>query len=303
MTSGQGSEVTDMAGRVALVTGATSGLGHATAAELGQRGATVLVHGRTRQTADQAVQRLSKSNSTGAGEYIAVHAELGSLDEVRQLASQVRNNSPNGLDMLINNAGAQFNSRTISPQGIEMTTAIVHFTPAVLCRLLLDHLRRAADHSNTPAQVINVTSINERFGKPITDWSYLTGYGQVRAYSNAKLMALSYTYAFAGRIDRQEITFNAADPGLVFTDFGKKAGGFAGLTDRLLRPVAPLLIASPEKAARRSVMVAADSGLAASTGGFYATGALRTSSKRSRDPLVIDQIYALTEERLSSFGI
>jgi retinol dehydrogenase 12 len=303
MASVQEPGVTDLPRLVALVTGATSGLGYATAAELGQRGATVLVHGRTRPRAEEAVQRLSKLHSLGPGEYRAVYGELGSLNEVRQLAAQVTLNSPNGLNILINNAGAQFNRRRLSPEGIEMTTAVIHLAPAVLFRLLLSHLRRSAEHAHASARVINVTSFNERFGKVVTDWSYANGYGQVKAYSNAKLMALSYTYALARRIDMEVVTINAADPGIVFTDFGKKAGGSAGVADRLLRPVAPLLIASPDKAARRSVLLAADPARAVGTGGCYAKGALRLSSARSRDSSVIDQVYALTEERLSSFGI
>jgi hypothetical protein len=75
------------------------------------------------------------------------------------------------------------------------------------------------------------------------------------------------------------------------------------VADRLLRPVAPLLIASPDKAARRSVLLAADPARAVGTGGYYAKGALRLSSARSRDSSVIGQVYALTEERLSALGI
>jgi NAD(P)-dependent dehydrogenase (short-subunit alcohol dehydrogenase family) len=295
--------IADLSSRVALVTGATAGLGYATAAELGRRGATVLVHGRTQPRAEQAVRLLMSMPGVEAARYVAVHAELGSLDEVRRLASQVREFTPDGLDVLVNNAGAQFSERRLTSDGIEMTTAVVHLATAALSRLLLGHLRRAARRTQVPAQVINVTSFNERLGKPVTDWSYATGYGQVRAYSNAKLMALAYTYALARRVDEKEITFNAADPGAVFTDFGRKAGGSAGRIDRVLRPVAPLLIASPEKAARRSVLQALASNTSGRGGGFYARGALRTSSKQSRDPSVIAQVSALTEERLTALGV
>jgi retinol dehydrogenase 12 len=294
--------------RAVLVTGATSGLGYATAARLGQRGDTVLVHGRTQPTAADAVRRLSQEPGGSTGEYIPVHAELSSLDEVRGLASRVKDLAPGGLDVLINNAGAQHNRRVLSPDGIELTTAVVHVAPAALSRLLLDDLRNAARHRG-PARVINVTSINERIGRVVTDWSYIEGYRQVRAYSNAKLMALAYMYALAERVDEGEITFSAADPGFIFTDFGRKAGGFAGFTDRLLRPVAPYLIASPDKAARRSVLLAAnadagaDAAAAGGSGLFYAKGSLRTSSKRSRDPSVIKHVYELTERRLSAAGL
>jgi NAD(P)-dependent dehydrogenase (short-subunit alcohol dehydrogenase family) len=304
MTAAQSTDIADMQGRVVLVTGATSGLGYATAEALGRRGATVLVHGRTRQTADQAVDRLSASESAAAGKYVALHAELSSLDEVRGLVPQVRNISPGGVGILINNAGAQFHNRELSPEGVEMTTAVVHLAPAALCRLLMDDLQKAADRSHTPALVVTVSSTNERFGKPVDDWSYATGYRQARAYSNAKLMALSYTYALARHLDGQGVAFRATDPGVVFTDFGRKAGGgFAGAADRVLRPVAPLLIASPDKGAARSVVIAVDPALGSDTGGFYAKGTARTSSKQSRDQQTIERVRALTEARLASFGV
>jgi NAD(P)-dependent dehydrogenase (short-subunit alcohol dehydrogenase family) len=290
-------------GRVVLVTGATAGLGYATAAELGRMGATVLVHGRTQPKAEQAVRLLTDMPGAQAATYIAVHGELSSLDELRRLSSQVSELAPDGLDVLVNNAGAQFSERRLTSEGTEMTTAVVHLATAALSRLLLPNLREAARRTRVPARVVNVTSINERIGKPVTDWSYAAGYGQVRAYSNAKLMALAYTYAMAGQVDGTEVTFNAADPGAVFTDFGRKAGGSAGRIDRVLRPVAPLLIAGPDKAARRSVLRALAPDVVGRSGGFYARGASRTSSKRSRDRSVIAGVYALTEERLTALGI
>jgi NAD(P)-dependent dehydrogenase (short-subunit alcohol dehydrogenase family) len=295
--------IADMSGRVVLVTGATAGLGYATAAGLGRSGATVLVHGRTGEKAEQAVRVLGNAPEVEATRYVAVHADLSSLDEVRRLVSQVHELAPDGLDVLVNNAGAQFSERRLTSDGIEMTTAVVHLATAALSQLLLDHLRVAARRAQVPAQVVNVTSMNERIGKPVTDWGYHSGYGQIRAYSNAKLMALAYTYAMARRVDDSEVTFNAADPGTVFTDFGRKAGGSAAVLDRVFRPVAPLLIAGPEKAARRSVLRALAPDVVGRSGGFYAKGAARTSSKRSRSTATIGQVEALTDERLAASEI
>jgi NAD(P)-dependent dehydrogenase (short-subunit alcohol dehydrogenase family) len=302
MSNSQSGPVAGLSGRVVLVTGAADGLGFATAAELGRAAATVLVHGRTPLKAEQAARRLAEMPRGRTGRYIPVYAELSSRSELRDLASRVRDLAPDGLHVLINNAGAQFSDRRLTVDGLEMTTAVVHVAAAALSRLLIGHLRKGAATAGTSSQVINVTSINERFGRPVTDWSYATGYGQVRAYSNAKLMALAYTYGLAQRIDENEVTVSAADPGAVFTDFGRKAGGSAGRMDRLLRPVAPLLIASPEQAARRSVMLAMAPDNARRTGAFYARGARRVSSRRSREKSVIDQVYALTEEKLAELG-
>jgi NAD(P)-dependent dehydrogenase (short-subunit alcohol dehydrogenase family) len=295
--------IADMSGRAVLVTGATAGLGYATAAGLGRSGASVMVHGRTGEKAEQAVRLLENMPGVQATRYVAVHAELSSLDEVRRLVLQVQELAPDGLDVLVNNAGAQFSERRLTSDGIEMTTAVVHLATAALSCMLLGHLRLATRRTQVPAQVVNVTSMNERLGKPVTNWSYAAGYGQVRAYSNAKLMALAYTYAMAARVNEKEVTFNAADPGAVFTDFGRKAGGSAGRMDRVLRPIAPYLLAGPEKAALRSVLRALAPDAVGRSGGFYARGAMRTSSKRSRDTSTIAQVEALTDKRLTALEI
>ena len=186
-------------GQTVLVTGTTKGgIGHETAQGAGNSGATVLVHARHADHARRAVDLLvSKGN--GKGQYLAVAGDLGSLAGVRELAKAVHQASPKGLNGLVNNAGAAFATKALSPDGYERTIAINHIAVAALTEELLDLLRKGADDFASPSRVVNMTALIESRGKPITDWSYPGKYSQMHAYADAKLLALMYTYAMARR--------------------------------------------------------------------------------------------------------
>lgn len=267
-----------------LVTGASSGLGRATAQALARAGARVLVHARTRERAEAVARELGG---------VPVWADLGSVDGVLGLAEQV---AGDGLDVLVNNAGGAFARRELSPDGVERTIAVHHVASAALTAALLPALRHGA--SPSPARVVNVSSTVERFGRRLVDWSSSAGYGQWRAYCDAKLLSLAFTYALAGHLDRREVTVNAADPGNVATGFGRNGGVF-----RLFQGPARFLLASPERGARTAVRLASDPELDGATGGFYAKGRPAVSSATSRDPAYGEQVLAATAELLQRAGL
>ena len=281
-------------GRTALVTGAAAGIGTATAVALGDAGATVLVHARSAQTAVEAVRALSEESPSGI--FTPVHADLGSLAGVHELANQVREGAPNGLHVLINNAGAAFSERKLSPDGVERTIAINHLAVAALTDDLLDLLTESAKHSGQPSRVVNLSSFIHKKGEAVTDWTYPEKFKQMSAYSDAKLLNLIYTYALAAQLDKATVTVNAADPGQVKTGFGKKAGGFMGLIMKAMGP----MLASPEKGALSSVALATDPELGANTAGYVIAGKLTDSSKSSRDATLAHQVWTQTQAKLDS---
>ena len=211
-------------GQTVLVTGAKGGIGHETAQGIGNCGATVLVHARSADDARRAADLLVK-NGNGKGKYLAVAADLGSLAGVRELVEAVHEAAPTGLNGLVNNAGAAFSSKALSPDGYERTIAINHVALAAVTDGLLDLLRKGAADFAAPSRVVNMTAIIESRGKPITDWSWPGKYKQIQAYASAKLLALMYTYAQARRHEDEGLTFNAVSPGSVKTTLGSKAGG------------------------------------------------------------------------------
>jgi NAD(P)-dependent dehydrogenase (short-subunit alcohol dehydrogenase family) len=279
-------------GQTVLVTGAKGGIGRETAQGIGNSGATVLVHARGADDARRAVDLLV-TNGNGKGRYLAVAGDLGSLAGVRELIGAVHDAAPKGLNGLVNNTGAAFSRKALSPDGYERTIAINHVALAALTDGLLDLLRKGA-HNFVPSRVVNMTALIESRGAPITDWSYPGKYKQIQAYADAKLLALMYTYAQARRYEGEGLTFNAVSPGAVKTSLGRKAGGPFKIINAVTNP----FVGPPEKGSRGCVRLMADPELATATGGYYSSAKLKTSSKKSRDVEGQDRIYAQTEREL-----
>jgi NAD(P)-dependent dehydrogenase (short-subunit alcohol dehydrogenase family) len=181
-----------------LLTGATSGLGRATAAELSDAGHTVLVHGRDQGKVDDVVGELG-------GDARGYVADLSSLDEARRLADEVTANEQ-VLDVLVNNAGLVTPERETSQDGIELTFAVNYVAPWLLTGRLLGLLERSA-----PARIVNVASI----GQAPVDWDdpqLERGFEPYRAYAQSKLAQISYTFELAERLDGSGVTVTALHP-------------------------------------------------------------------------------------------
>ena len=280
-------------GQTVLVTGTRGGIGHETAQGIGNSGATVLVHARSADQARRTAEVLAiKGNDSGR--YLAVAGDLGSLAGVRELVDAVHEAAPKGLNGLVNNAGAAFSSKALSPDGYERTIAINHVALAALTDGLLDLLRKGSDDFATPSRVVNMTALVESRGEPITDWSYPGRYKQMQAYATAKLLALMYTYAQARHHEGEGLTFNAVSPGAVKTTLGTKAGGPLKLMEKLTNP----FVGPPEKGSRGCVRIMADPELEAATGGYYSSAKLKKSSKKSQDSEGQERVYAQTEREL-----
>ncbi|MFF5035454.1 SDR family NAD(P)-dependent oxidoreductase [Nocardia salmonicida] len=267
-----------MSGRTVVITGSTSGIGYAAAAALGGAGATVLVHGRDRRRTATAAQQLG---AAGAGRFVPVAADLGSLSGVRAFAEQVGRAAPGGVHVLLNNAGGGFADRELSPDGVERSFALNHIAVAAVTHRLFDGLRTGADSAGVPSRVIVTSSFMEKRGNPnLDDWSYDRKFRQVAAYCDAKLAALAYSYALALRWQGSGVTVNGADPGAVATQFGVAAGGLFRVIQTVGRP----FMTSAHSGAAPLVRLATDPELAHDSGGYYDKNGPARSSSASRDP-------------------
>src|SRR3954447_23612124 len=113
-----------------VLTGATSGIGRAAAAELVRRGAEVAIVGRD-------PERVKETAGGVMHEHVA---DLSSLDDIRRLADELLERYER-IDVLANNAGAMFTTRRLTPDGYEETFALNHLAPFLLTQLLMDRLR------------------------------------------------------------------------------------------------------------------------------------------------------------------
>lgn len=192
-----------------MVTGATDGLGRATATRLAQLGATVVLHGRDAARIDRTCRDIRRVTGTGPCRLVPVRADLSSLAEVDALAAEVAG-EVEGLHLLVNNAGVGFGTpdgpREESADGIELRLAVNHLAPLRLTRALTPLLRASA-----PSRVVQVASIGQA-EIDLDDLQYTRDWDGTDAYRRAKLAMVVATQQLAEELHGTGVTVNALHP-------------------------------------------------------------------------------------------
>ncbi|MBI3944273.1 MAG: SDR family NAD(P)-dependent oxidoreductase [Chloroflexi bacterium] len=251
--------MTGMESNVVLVTGATSGIGKATAMAVAQAGGTVVLVARNKSKGAATLAEIQKA--TGNNKIDLLQADLSSLDSVR-LAAQEFKRRYSRLDALINNAAVIVDKRILTADGLEMIFATNHLGPFLLTNLLLETLVRSA-----PARVVNVTA-------PSTtkiDFDDLQGarkYNAIMAFGASKAANLLFTFALARRLQNRGVTANAYHPGIVRTNLM----GQAPVPMRYISVLMNLFGRTPERAADGLVQLVSSSRFDGVTGKFVHDG-------------------------------
>ena len=249
----------DMHGQVCMVTGATSGIGRATATALARQGARLVITGRNEAKTQRIVDEIQDETSSKTIDYLL--ADYCDLRQVRSLAEAFQDRYTR-LDVLVNNAGVFLNTRRETPYGVEQTFLVNHLAPFVLTNLLLDRLLTSA-----PARIVNVSSDAHRQGTmDLSDLNYQHGFAGIKAYARSKLATVLFTYELSRRLDSSGVTVNALHPGHVAT--GMWRTGFP-----ILGPLIGWLMArmamTPEQGADNSVYLASSPEVAGVTGKYF----------------------------------
>jgi retinol dehydrogenase 14 len=279
-TSGPG----PMSGRTVLVTGATSGIGRATARGLARQGAQVALVGRDRSRTEAATDEIRAAG----GRAVPFVADLSAQAEVRRLAREALDRLPR-LDVLVNNVGGFWSTRRTTADGLEHTLAVNHLAPFLLTALLLERLLRSPS-----ARIVNVASDAERLGR--IDFDDLQGersYDGSRAYNQSKLANVLFTYELARRLRGRRITANAVHPGLVSTSFGAED---PGTVQRVLVPFMRPFMGTPERGAEASIRVASSPELDGVTGQFMTRKGPRKSSPGSHDLATASRLWRVSAD-------
>ncbi|HLW91645.1 MAG TPA: SDR family NAD(P)-dependent oxidoreductase [Roseiarcus sp.] len=191
--------------KVALVTGATDGVGRMVARKLGEAGFHVLAHGRNQERGASLVAEIAASG--GAADFL--RADLSSLAEVRGLAAAVCGKTDR-LDLLINNAGigtdGSSGARQTSVDGHELRFAVNYLAGFLLTRLLLPLVRQSA-----PARIVNVSSAGQQ-AIDFSDVMLISSYSGVRAYCQSKLAQILFTIDLARELEGSRVSANALHP-------------------------------------------------------------------------------------------
>jgi NAD(P)-dependent dehydrogenase (short-subunit alcohol dehydrogenase family) len=271
-----------MQGKTVVITGATSGIGEIAAIRLAEQGARIVFTARDQARADDTMAALKKANP---GAEHALHiADLSSLAEMKRVAGELAREPQ--IDVLINNAGALFNKRQETVDGLEMTFALNHMAYFVVTNLLLGKLKPGA-------RIVTVASNAHRGAKlDFGDLQSRKGYIGFPVYARSKLCNILFNRELARRITGSGVTANALHPGFVATRFGDNSGGLMRTVLKVAKPIGAI---SPEEGAKTIIYLASSPEVADVSGEYFYECKPATPTAEARNDEDARKLWEISE--------
>ena len=260
-----------------LVTGATDGIGREAARRLGEGGARVLVHGRSREKAEAAAAALR--DDSGRDLFVPVAGDFARLDEVRALAAEVAARAGR-LDALVNNAGLYARQPGVSADGFELTLAVNHLAPFALTHLLMGTLGAGARVVFVSSNVHRSAGGAELVGR-LEHPDAIEPFDGYAAYADSKLANVLTAFALARRLGPRGVAVNAMHPGVIGTKLLRQGfGGFGG--------------ADVARGAAGEVALASDPALDGVSGRYFDQTSESRAAAAASDLALEARVYALS---------
>lgn len=279
-----------VAGKRVLITGGTSGIGLAAATELTRRGAQVSLVARSESRAAAAVRSIVAASAKPVSVDV-LFADLASQASIHRLADQALAKYPR-IQVLVNNAGAIYGRRRLSPDGLELTWAVNHLAPFLLTNLLLGRIKQSA-----PARIITTSSDAHKGARiPFDDlqaergWAGM-GFGR---YGETKLANILFTLELARQLQGSGVTANCFHPGFVATSFNRNNGPLMRIGMMLSRPFAR----SSTKGAQTLVWLADSEEAGSVNGGYFFDERRIAPSPAGQDSDAARRLWQVSEQQI-----
>ena len=248
--------------KLAVITGAATGMGFEEAKAVAGKGFHVIMACRRPEPAERARQEIIEATGNESVEVIGI--DLADLSSVRHFADEVKARFQH-LDLLMNNAGTLETSFHKTVDNLERTVQVNYVGPFLLTRFLLPLMGEGS-------RIVNMVSLTYRYGRLDFPDFFLRGrkgsFWRIPIYSNTKLALTLFTFELARRLKDKGITVNAADPGIVSTDIIRMHNFIDPLTDIFFRP----FIRTPRQGADTAIRLLLDEEKAGQTGTFNRSG-------------------------------
>ena len=268
---------------VFVITGGTSGIGRAAALALAHDDARLVLVGRDSERASKTARLIRQRASNVHVRFI--QADLSRQKDVHQMA-QILQDEFDHVDVLINNAGARFDTYGETDDGIERTFATNHLGHFLLTHLLLRHLNAAPS-----ARVITVSSGAHRAARDDGPWQYAKhDYDRRQAYAKSKLANILFAFELARRLEGTEIVSNVVDPGVAATHFALNNGRVAWAKHVISHLIKGTLV-SPDTAADTIVYLATSAEAASKTGCLFQGRRVIEPSRLAQNPALAASLW------------
>jgi NAD(P)-dependent dehydrogenase (short-subunit alcohol dehydrogenase family) len=259
-----------MQGHVVVITGATSGIGEVAADRLAAKGARIVFIARDRARGEETLRHLN-AIAPGVG-HAAHYADLSRIAEMKRVSAEIAAAEPR-IDVLVNNAGALFNARRVTEDGLEMTFATNHMSYFVVSNLLKSRMGQGGRIVSTASDAHKGARLD--FDDLQSGKSY-SGFG---VYGRSKLCNILFTRELARRLAGTGITANCLHPGFVATRFGDRSGGILSFAVRAAKNFA----LTPEQGASTIIYLTSSPDVEGKTGGYYVKNAPATPTKEAQN--------------------
>lgn len=270
-------------GKVAIVTGANSGMGLATTAALCDAGAKVIMLCRNEERGREALAKLKEKEER---QLELILCDLGDYDSIRGFARTVKAKYAR-IDILVNNAGFISLDRQETKEGLERQFGINHIGHFLLTMLLLRNMGEGS-------RIVNVASGAHKVGRiHFEDINLKKHFNVITAYSQSKLANILFTRELARRVAKRGIIVNCCHPGAVATNIGiDRDTGFGKTVTGMLKP----FFQTPEEGARTEIFLAMDGSVKNVSGEYFYNCKIAKSSKRSKDMRLARKLFVLSKK-------
>ncbi|MGD2270102.1 MAG: SDR family NAD(P)-dependent oxidoreductase [Desulfobacterales bacterium] len=283
-----------MKDKTVAITGATSGLGRATALQLAQKGASVVIIARSKTKANEIIKEIEKEGGKGQ----SIISDLSSMKDTKEAAESITY-AVKRLDVLINNAGAHFPNYIETSEGFESTLALNYLSPFLLTHHLIEQMEQTSSEYGE-ARIINISSVMHK--GPI-NWDDLnfkdTTYSSTSAYYQSKHLLTSFTYYLSRQLKETGITVNCIHPGFVKTAVAQSDYPFPM---NIIVPIVGFFIGEfPEQAADTPVWLALSNEAMGINGEYVHHRKVKKSWPPTRDENAQRRLYNVTQSMLGEW--